>query len=141
MKRILVAVDGSEAAGRAAHFAAGLAERTGAILELLHVYDAPTAAHLGLRALSKEEIGQRGARIAQGSLQAAEAVIDRQTLRVEHHHAPGHPHTEIVVRAQETGAELIVVGSRGLGAIKGVLLGSVSRKVLERAPCPVTVVP
>ena len=41
----------------------------------------------------------------------------------------------------EAGAALLVVGSRGLGSVKGILLGSVSRTVVERSPIPVVVVP
>jgi nucleotide-binding universal stress UspA family protein len=140
MKRILVAVDGSEGANRAARFAAELARDTGAALELLHVYDAPTAVHLGLRALSKEELSERGESIAHGSIAAAEEAIGG-IVGAEHHLALGHPETEIVTRADELDADLIVLGSRGLRDLEGVLLGSVSRKVLSRAKRPVTVVP
>jgi nucleotide-binding universal stress UspA family protein len=140
MKRILVAVDGSEGANRAARFAARLAKDTGAVLELLHVYDAPTAAHLGLRALSKEELSERGESIARGSIDAAEKAIGG-LVEAEHHLSMGHPETEIVLRAEEADADLIVLGSRGLRDLEGILLGSISRKVLSRSKRPVTVVP
>ncbi|HJL17340.1 MAG TPA: universal stress protein [Sandaracinaceae bacterium LLY-WYZ-13_1] len=140
MKRILVAVDGSDGSNRAARFAADLAQGTGAALELLHVYDAPTAVHLGLRALSKEELGEKGEGIAHGSISAAEKAIGGR-VAAEHHLTFGHPDKEIVTRAEEIDADLIVLGSRGLRDLEGILLGSVSRKVLARSKRPVTVVP
>ena len=51
-----------------------------------------------------------------------------------------HPADEIVLVAEETGADLVVMGSRGLGGIKRALLGSVSDSVVRRAHCPVLVV-
>jgi len=140
MKRIIVGVDGSEGANRAAGFAAQLAEQTGAALELVHVYDAPTAVELGLRALTKEQLSETGEYVAKGSVEAAEKAIGGR-VPVEHHFALGHPAEEIVTRAKETDADLIVIGSRGLGTLKGLLLGSVSKQIVELAERPVTVVP
>nr|WP_319538165.1 universal stress protein [uncultured Methanospirillum sp.] len=54
--------------------------------------------------------------------------------------AIGEPSVEIVAIAKKEMADLIVIGSRGLGAIKGVLLGSVSQKIAQTAPCPVMIV-
>jgi nucleotide-binding universal stress UspA family protein len=56
------------------------------------------------------------------------------------HFRVGRPDREIVDLAEEIGAGLIVMGSRGLGAMRRVLLGSVSESVLRHAPCPVLVV-
>lgn len=140
MKRILVAVDGSEGANRAVRFAARLAKATGATLELLHVYDAPTAAQLGLRALSKTEMHERSERIAHGSVAAAEQAVGG-LVEARHHASIGHPEREILTRADEIDADLIVLGSRGLGQLEGILMGSVSRRVLAHATRPVTVVP
>lgn len=140
MKRILVGVDGSDGAGRAARFAAELAKATGATLELLHVYDAPTAVHLGLRALSKAELAEKSEGVAHGSVQAAEEAIGG-LVEAEHHMSLGHPEREIVTRAEETSADLVVLGSRGLRDLEGLFLGSVGRRVLATCPCPVTIVP
>lgn len=52
----------------------------------------------------------------------------------------GDPAAEIVNVAKETNADLIVIGSRGLGRVQGVLLGSVSDRVVHMAHCPVLVV-
>ncbi|MCZ7685909.1 MAG: universal stress protein [Sandaracinaceae bacterium] len=130
MERILVAVDGSDGASRAAHWAAELAKQTGARLELLYVYDAPTAVHLGVRARTPAELSETAESIASGGIAAAESAI-AGLAPAAHHLALGHPALEIVARAAEIDADLIVVGSRGLRSLDGVLLGSVSRRVLR----------
>jgi len=48
-----------------------------------------------------------------------------------------NPSIEIVALAQKEHADLIILGSRGVGALKGVFLGSVSQKIVQTAPCPV----
>ena len=67
------------------------------------------------------------------------AIYDRASLvdavTVNDLPAPG------LLEQAEAGAALLVVGSRGLGSVKGILLGSVSRTVVERSPIPVVVVP
>jgi len=140
MKRILVAVDGSAGASRAAHFAARLAHATGASIELVHVYDAPTASYLGLEALSRNELTQKSAEIGKGSFDAARAIIEDRAETTDHV-AIGHPAEEIVYRAKDIDADLIVMGSRGLTPVERILLGSVSKRVLHLADRPVTIVP
>lgn len=139
MQRILVAVDSSDEANRAARFAARLVSPQG-VLELLYVYDASTAAQLGMRALSKDELALHGEEVARGSIDGATRAVEG-ACKLVHHVAYGHPADEIVARAQETNADIIVLGSRGLGPVKGMLLGSVSRKVLSLSDRPTMVVP
>jgi nucleotide-binding universal stress UspA family protein len=140
MTRILVAVDGSAGASRAARFAAHLAKGTGAELELLHVYDAPTAVALGVEALTKEELAARSETIGKGSFEKADEAIG-DVIAATHHVELGHPAKQIVLRAQEIDADIIVLGSRGLSSLEGLLLGSISKRVLQLAGRPVTVVP
>jgi nucleotide-binding universal stress UspA family protein len=140
MERILVAVDGSAGAGRAARFAAKLAKAMDAKLECVHVYDAPAASALGLQSLSKEELARRGGDIGRGSFEKADEAIGGVVV-ARHHLAIGHPVQQLVLRAQETHADLIVVGTRGRTNLEGLLLGSVSKRLLALSPCPVTVVP
>jgi len=56
------------------------------------------------------------------------------------HLTAGRPEAEIVTLAEEIGAGLIVMGSRGVGGIRRALMGSVSDSVLQHAHCPVLVV-
>jgi nucleotide-binding universal stress UspA family protein len=69
----------------------------------------------------------------------AEAELTSDDVALEGKVVQGRPADEIVGEAMAFGADLIVIGSRGLGSIRSMLLGSVSAEVVDRAPCPVLV--
>jgi nucleotide-binding universal stress UspA family protein len=81
-----------------------------------------------------------------GAKEEAEASIDRTVaalpdgLTIERRIETGEPGLAVVAAAEELGVDVIVIGSRGRGAIKRALLGSVSTHVVHHAPCPVLVV-
>lgn len=81
-----------------------------------------------------------------GAKEEADASIDRtiaglpQGLNIERRVETGEPGLAVVAAAQELGVDVVVIGSRGRGAIKRALLGSVSTHVVHNAPCPVLVV-
>ena len=66
---------------------------------------------------------------------AATTAKEKQPAQLETLILDGDPAKEIVAQAERCGANLIVMGSRGLGDLKGLLLGSVSHKVSQLAPC------
>ncbi|HET7855891.1 MAG TPA: universal stress protein [Gaiellaceae bacterium] len=141
MRKILITTDGSPSALDAVEFGLDLAQEQGAWPVFLHVAPAvrvlPTGGSLfGLAATvpRKPDESDRGPLVAAARL-AAERNIDVVTDLVT-----GHPVEEIVRYASEIEADLIIVGSRGYGAVTGMLLGSVSRGVLHHAHCPVIVV-
>ncbi|MBX3251588.1 MAG: universal stress protein [Myxococcales bacterium] len=138
MKHLLVPVDGSENACRAAAFAASIARKLGAKVTLIHVYDAPTAAAMGLAHQSKEHIDRAMHEVSRGSFERAKAEMGG--FEPSTHVAIGHPDREIVAYARAEATDLIVMGSRGMSVLQGVLLGSVSDRVVRQAPCPVTIV-
>lgn len=140
MKRIVVAVDGSKGADKAAKFAAGLALATDAELLLLHMFDAPVVAQMGLGALSRDELMRAKETVAKDSFDAALAAIGDMGIDVSTHSDLGYPAHGIVAFAASRKADLIVMGTRGRSEIAGLLLGSVSEYVIHHAPCPVTVV-
>lgn len=140
MKSILLPVDGSECAGRAAAFAGGLARDSGAAITLMYVYDAPAASLLGLASLSKDEVQALEARMARGSFEAAIAAMGDGVEVGDRVSTIGHPADEIIARAERSPPDVIVMGSRGLSRVEGLVLGSVSERVLRGAPCPVTIV-
>jgi nucleotide-binding universal stress UspA family protein len=84
---------------------------------------------------ASEEHAQRIA--AEGAGLAREAGLDARALAVED---LTDPPDAIVAAGEQHGARAIVIGSRGLGALKSKLLGSTSKAVLHRAACPVVVV-
>ena len=144
--KILVATDGSEEADLALTTAADLAEKTDSELHVAFVF--PTAVQLPY----PRPILARPAEVQERELEAAmhqaQEFLDRQVERVknegvsvaETHLVRGQPDKEIVHIGEETGAGLIVMGSRGLGGIRRALMGSVSDSVVRHAHCPVLIV-
>ena len=139
MKSILVPVDGSEHACMAAAWAANLAANTGGKVTLLHVFNLGSAETMGLSQMSREDIQQKIESYAQKRFEKARAAMPADATfdtLAEY----GRPADEIISVAKSSGFDHIVMGSRGLSPIGELLLGSVSERVLRRAPCPVTVV-
>lgn len=135
-KKILVGYDGSEHSKKALAHAVELAKAHNASLYIITV--AQLASRGGeLPASALEELEKWGRlkaaeakRIAAGEgVQATEAAVRL-----------GHPVDEILIYAEEIGADLIVVGSRGLSTVKRILLGSVSSGVVTHARTSVLVV-
>ena len=134
--KILVPVDGSDASARAAKFAADAARHDGAIVTVLHVYDAPAVAAMGLVALSPTDVKKAQHSLAEGAFAKATAALG--DVNAETRTELGNPVHVIVSLAKEY--DQIVMGSRGLSTVKELLMGSVSHSVMMLAPCPVTIV-
>ena len=140
VNKILVPVDSSEGACEAASFAAELAERTGASLSLLHVFESDPAMAMGATSLSAEELEQARETRSKRAFEAVGKVLDLDKLQPSMEIRHGKASMEIIGYAKSEGIDLIVMGCRGLSGIKELLLGSVSSQVLQHAPCSVTVV-
>jgi nucleotide-binding universal stress UspA family protein len=137
MKTIMIATDGSEAAGDALDVAITIAKETGATLQVLSVRPqrAPGRGGAGPAILEVEEL-DGPAHIAEAAAQRA-----RETgLDATPHSAHGDVVTCIADAATAFGADLLVVGSRGHGSLSGAVLGSVSHALVHRSPVPVTIV-
>jgi nucleotide-binding universal stress UspA family protein len=136
--RILLATDGSEEAELAARTAADLAGKTGSELDVVHVLVLPPETlHDPFGTDAREEFEKRGrARLDElvGRIEASGGEVGGTLFRV------GSPAAEIVAQAEEVGAGLVILGSRGLGAMRRALMGSVSDSVVRHAPCPTLVV-
>jgi nucleotide-binding universal stress UspA family protein len=138
---ILVGIDGSEPARRAAHHARDLARQCGARLTLVLAVEPPSAAALppfDAVTLRGPHPGPEALRAAQilGEQVVAELGADRAEVVV----AVGAAAESLLAEARRHHADLLVVGARGLGAAERLLLGSVSERVLYGAECPVLVV-
>jgi nucleotide-binding universal stress UspA family protein len=135
---ILLATDGSGEAELAARTAADLADKTDSELHVVHVLVLPPETlHDPFGTAAREEFERRGrARLDElvGRLEAFGGAVGGAHFRV------GSPGAEIVAQAEEVGAGLVVLGSRGLGAMRRALMGSVSDSVVRHAPCPALVV-
>jgi len=144
--KILVASDGSREAELAASSAADLAERTGSELHVVYVGHMPPVLYESPGAVTLDPDLQR--RMQERAEEEARARLDEQAQRVREagsevagaHARLGRPDAEIVGLAEELGAGLIVLGSRGLGPLRSALMGSVSQSVVQHAHCPVLVV-
>jgi nucleotide-binding universal stress UspA family protein len=143
---ILLATDGSKEAQLAAITAADLAKSTDSELHVVYVGHMPPVFYEspGAWALDPELQGRMGERTEEGARTKLEEQVQRvreASAEVVGSHAKlGRPDAEIVRLAEELGAGLIVLGSRGLGPLRSALMGSVSQSVVQHAHCPVLVV-
>lgn len=139
IKTILVPLDGSDESRRALALAADLAGKYGAGLVLLHVVDLnqkmSALDRVTMSGYVPAEILEDGYRLTADALRSVPADISAKTETVA-----GDPAETILRRAESLQAGLIVLGSRGMGAVAGLVMGSVSQTVLHRARCPVVVV-
>ena len=140
--RVIVGVDGSETARKAVRWAAREAKLRGMKLELVSAWEIPTYSYVsryGFPAISEEMMKSLTAR-AEGHLAEAldEARAEAREVQIETIAAEGQPAKVLVEVAK--GADLLVVGSRGLGGFRELLLGSVSQQCAQHATCPVVIV-
>jgi nucleotide-binding universal stress UspA family protein len=144
LRTALVALDGSEQALDALRFIAALPRSKELAVRLASVVEktpfpatAPRIVHPQLKAAVEAIEGERRGMLEQ-ALAAGRACLP--TASPLEPIPTGDPAEEILRLADENGADLIVVGARGLGTVKRLLLGSVSERVLRDARCPVLVV-
>lgn len=160
MERIVVGVDGSATARKALAWAAAEAEKRGAVLDVVHAYrpsyqrsDERTALSAstmsGLKGVDVEELDRRrdeerrniqNEAIGRVNKALERVGVDTSKVHVEKHAVTGK-HADHALIELSKGASLLVVGSRGRGAVAGRLMGSVSRACVEHAHCPVVVIP
>ncbi|MEJ7843117.1 MAG: universal stress protein [Rubrobacter sp.] len=142
--KILLAVDGSEEARRAARMAMTLAGRLDSELHLVHVepmssvYAYPESAIYDPEL--RDEVRVAAERTAREKLEVEVEAVGGLEKIAGTHTPVGRPDAEIVRLAEEIRAGLVVVGSRGLGPIGRAVMGNVSGSVVRHAHCPVLVV-
>jgi len=134
LEKVLLATDGSKDAALAARAAVDVCERTGAELHVVHVwYSVPTAR---LRPFMRAELKKLGNEILE---EGVKRVEDSGGLVSGAHLVEGRAADEILDLAGQIGAGLIVIGSRGLGPVGRIALGSVSEAVIHHSDWPVLV--
>lgn len=134
---IVFATDGSEHSQRALAYARDLTQLHTAELYLVHVY--PRVSDL----LGTNEYDT----IVQHRIAAGDAIIEEAGTSLDQAGISYHtellegPMAEAIINVAETrGADLIIIGARGKSSLEGLLLGSVSQKVIHHAECPVLVI-
>jgi nucleotide-binding universal stress UspA family protein len=139
MSTIVVGVDGSNGARTALDFALHEARRRGAGVRVVAAWQLPAVAYAGGYGPGDSEL--------YGELE--QEARDNATHALEQMHAGGLEITTVVregnaahvLLAEAADADLLVVGSRGLGGFRGLLLGSVSQQCAHHTPCPLVIVP
>jgi nucleotide-binding universal stress UspA family protein len=141
--KILVATDGSEEARQATQAAAELSKETGSEVHVTYVLPSPNELR-GHHLYSKEVMNS----VLERAEEEGRSFLEEEAERLrssggkvaETHLRAGEPDKEIVKLSEELGVGTIVLGSRGLGALRRALMGSVSESVVTHAHCPVFVV-
>jgi nucleotide-binding universal stress UspA family protein len=141
--RIVVGTDGSETAGEAVAQAVELAKQAGAQLSLVSAYQPVSSRRtegeqLDAPADVQHEIGPR--EDVNLILEAAAAAAKKEGVEVQIHPVEGNPGDAILNVAEQVGADLIVVGNKGMTGAARFLLGSVPNNVSHHAPCSVLIV-
>lgn len=140
MKPIVLATDGSPTADEASALAIDLARATGARLCVAAAWQGPMMIY---PYASEPEVSGVERAERRRATNAARTAIDRARqpgVEAEAFVREGDPVEIVSLTAADTGAALIVVGSHGWGALRRLVLGSVSTGLLHEAPCPVLVV-
>ena len=144
IKSIVVGTDGSDTAKKAVQEAADLAGAVGATVNLVSAYVPVSNQRL------REEARQAPEDVAwqvtpredvDAMLEEAEQLVSKAGVKsVQKHAREGDPADAILDVAEEEGADLIIVGNKGMSGAKRFLLGSVPNKVSHHAPCSVLIV-
>jgi nucleotide-binding universal stress UspA family protein len=149
MGRIVVGVDGSESSKRALRWAAEEAALRGASLEVVHTYehDRTWTSYPGDEDVNPAAVEQLRTEIARSADRAADharAIVDRLVADLDGIDASGtvvqsqHAAKTLVERSKD--ADMLVVGSRGRGGFKELVLGSIGQQCASYAECPVVIV-
>lgn len=142
MKKFAVLVDGSDPSMRAAKYTAELASAVGATVEIIHVMnlDSRLNAVSTLKSDYTPEIVLEESR-AQGRQILEEAKdLFPETIELYLRLVTGRPVEKALDFCQEMQPDLVIIGARGLGGIKGAVLGSISTALLENMECPLLII-
>lgn len=146
IKKILVPIDGSEHAYKALNYAIDMATKYEADLHILTSYTLEEDTFALIQRVTPHSLTESYRNelkeLKEQFLEQAvnQAKKKNPTLNISSILVRGRPADKIVEAAKEGDFDLIVMGSRGLGGIKGFLLGSVADRVADNSVCPVMLV-
>lgn len=140
MKTIVVGIDGSKGSAEALEFALAEAHVRGAKLKAVNAWHIPAIVYEAGWVPANVDLDEYG-KFAQEALDKALADAGAGASGVDVTTVVAKGQAADVLCAEAAGADLLVVGSRGLGGFRGLMLGSVSQQCSQHAPCPVVIVP
>jgi universal stress protein A len=136
-RKILVPIDFSDHSSAALDLAIDLARSVGATLHLLHCYPIDPGGISPYGLVLPEGFDRDVREAASRELARWADKVGAANVPVEQHLSSMFPAEVIATTADEIGADLIVMGTRGLSGLKHVLVGSIAERVLRLAHCPV----
>jgi nucleotide-binding universal stress UspA family protein len=142
-KTIVVGTDGSDTAGKAVGQAVDLARSIGAKVLIVSAYEPVSDSRLreeGRQVPADMQWMVNPREDVDATLEAAAAQAEEGGVTVESFARQGDPADAILDVAEEQGADLIVVGNKGMTGAKRFLLGSVPNKISHHAPCSVLII-
>ena len=139
LSKLLVPVDGSENSLRALDHAIYLAEKTGANITAMNVIENPPTVYVESQKLLNDLIAKFRAESA-NILDKCKQIAEKSDVKIETVIGEGDAASTIVGYAQKGDFDTIIIGRRGLGRFKEMVLGSISNKVLHHAKCSVMIV-
>lgn len=137
IKKILLAFDGSESSAQAFRYALELARKFGAGIEVFGVIRPP---EFGGGMVETTALIEHGGAQFEEQVRALREAAQQAGVDARFKSVVGHPAERIVVRAEETGADLIVMGHRGKSVFVRWLTGSTTKQVMGYAHCAVLIV-
>ena len=140
IKTILVPIDFSEHSKKATETAIGLAKTLGAGIHLTHVLHFPVQVAAPGTVAIPQDLWRQIRDAAARKLDKASQTVSIEGVTVETHLTEGANAQAIIEVAGKIGADLIVMGTRGLSGLKHVMLGSVAERTVRLARCPVMTV-
>lgn len=142
LEHILVPTDFSELSRRAVPIARALANMTGAAVHLLHVVQlVEIALEVPEAGILRRKVPADCAELERRLAELGDAEFGRAGVPFVTAIRNGDPARAIAKYAREIGADRIIIGTHGDGVLRQLFRGSVSKTVLEHAPCPVVMVP
>ena len=138
VKKILLGLDGSPESARALDLATKIAAEDSAHIEVVHVREYMIAGRAGMQTTRANEedleaiVRKQVDELAAGGADVSLTVVSSTT---------GGPAHALADQAGDSGADVIIVGTRGHTGLAGLLLGSVTQRLLHISPCPVMAVP
>ncbi len=137
--KILVPVDGSENSKRAFNYASYLSKNLRGEITILHVADAPPTVYLQSQKVL-DELLEKYSKTGEKVFDEYQELAERDSIKIKTKVIFGDPGKEIVKFSLKEEFNVIVIGNRGMGHLKEMIIGSVSSSVIRDAKCPVLLV-